>query len=30
VVIEGGDHGFSDFAEHLPRVLEFCDCGAPV
>jgi uncharacterized protein len=30
VVIEGGDHGFSDFAEYLPRVLEFCGCGAPV
>jgi uncharacterized protein len=30
VVIEGGDHGFSDFAEYLPRVLGFCGCDAPV
>lgn len=24
MVIEGGDHGFSDFGEHLDTVLEFC------
>ena len=24
IVIEGGDHGFSDFAAHMARVLEFC------
>jgi predicted esterase YcpF (UPF0227 family) len=24
VVIEGGDHGFSDFAGHVDTVLEFC------
>ena len=24
IVIEGGDHGFSDFADHLDVVLEFC------
>jgi len=24
VVIEGGDHGFSDFADYLDTVLEFC------
>ncbi|OGA53089.1 MAG: esterase [Betaproteobacteria bacterium RIFCSPLOWO2_12_FULL_62_58] len=24
VVIKGGDHGFSDFADHLDVVLEFC------
>jgi predicted esterase YcpF (UPF0227 family) len=28
VVEEGGDHGFSDFARHLDRTLEFC--GIPV
>ena len=27
VVIEGGDHGFSDFGRYLDTVLEFC--GAP-
>jgi predicted esterase YcpF (UPF0227 family) len=24
IVVEGGDHGFSDFAEHADAVLEFC------
>ena len=24
IVIEGGDHGLSDFAEHLDAVLQFC------
>jgi len=24
LVIEGGDHGFSDFADHIGTVLEFC------
>ena len=24
LVIEGGDHGFSDFADYLDQVLEFC------
>lgn len=24
LVIEGGDHGFSDFADHLDHVFEFC------
>lgn len=34
-LIEGGDHGISDFAAHLARVLDFCDrhadpaCPAP-
>ena len=25
LVIEGGDHGFSDFGNYLDDVLEFCD-----
>jgi len=25
LVIEGGDHGFSDFGDYLDTVLEFCD-----
>lgn len=29
VVIEGGDHGFSDFADHVDTVLEFCGVRAP-
>ena len=24
MVIAGGDHGFSDFADYLDRVMEFC------
>jgi predicted esterase YcpF (UPF0227 family) len=24
-VIEGGDHGFSDFANHVDAVMDFCD-----
>jgi predicted esterase YcpF (UPF0227 family) len=27
VVIDGGDHGFSDFGLYLDTVLEFCDAG---
>ena len=27
VVVEGGDHGFSDFGRHIDRVIEFCDAG---
>jgi predicted esterase YcpF (UPF0227 family) len=25
LVIEGGDHGFSDFANHVDAVMDFCD-----
>jgi predicted esterase YcpF (UPF0227 family) len=25
LVIEGGDHGFSDFAKHIDAVMDFCD-----
>jgi predicted esterase YcpF (UPF0227 family) len=28
IVIEGGDHGFSDFAGYVDTVLEFCGIGA--
>lgn len=28
LVIEGGDHGFSDFADYLDRVFEFCGIAA--
>jgi predicted esterase YcpF (UPF0227 family) len=24
MVIDGGDHGFSDFSAHMGRALEFC------
>jgi predicted esterase YcpF (UPF0227 family) len=24
IIVEGGDHGFSNFADHVPEVLEFC------
>ena len=27
IVIEGGDHGLSQLADHLDAVLEFCDIG---
>lgn len=26
---EGGDHGFSGFEQHIPRLLEFCDIIRP-
>ncbi len=29
-VIDGSDHGLSDFAQYLDEVLAFCDAGAPV
>lgn len=28
IVIEGGDHAFRDFGEHLDTVLEFCGVSA--
>jgi predicted esterase YcpF (UPF0227 family) len=28
IVIEGGDHGLSDFGNHVEAVLEFCGAGA--
>jgi hypothetical protein len=27
IVIEGGDHGLSDFADHVDAVLDFCGCA---
>ena len=29
LVIEGGDHGFSDFADHVDAVFEFCGIASP-
>lgn len=28
IIIEGSDHGLSDFADHMNHVLAFCDAGA--
>lgn len=29
IVIEGGDHGFSDFADYLDEIFAFCDVPSP-
>ena len=29
LVVEGGDHGFSDFGQYLDTVLEFCGASVP-
>lgn len=28
IVIDGGDHSFRSFAEHIPRIVEFANCSA--